>query len=45
LDFWWRTFLGQKFVGVRVRCMILWSMINGHTTTIFIENSMNDHFQ
>jgi hypothetical protein len=22
-----------------VRCMILWSMINGHTTPIFVRNS------
>jgi hypothetical protein len=22
-----------------VRCMILWSMINGHTTPIFVENN------
>jgi hypothetical protein len=28
-----------------VRCTCLWSMINGHTTPIFVENSMNDHFQ
>jgi hypothetical protein len=28
-----------------VRCMCLWSMINGHTAPIFDENSMNDHFQ
>jgi hypothetical protein len=28
-----------------VRCMSLWSMINGHTTPIFVENSMKDHFQ
>jgi hypothetical protein len=28
-----------------VKCMSLWSMINGHTTPIFVENSMNDHFQ
>jgi hypothetical protein len=28
-----------------VRCMSLWSMINSHTTPIFVENSMNDHFQ
>jgi hypothetical protein len=28
-----------------VRCMSLWSMISGHTTPIFLENSMNDHFQ
>jgi hypothetical protein len=25
--------------------MSLWSMINGHTTPIFVKNSMNDHFQ
>jgi hypothetical protein len=28
-----------------VWCMSLWSMINGHTTPIFVENNMNDHFQ
>ena len=28
-----------------VRCMSVWSMINGHTTPIFVENTMNDHFQ
>jgi hypothetical protein len=28
-----------------VRYTSLWSMINGHTTSIFVENSMNDHFQ
>jgi hypothetical protein len=28
-----------------VRCTTLWSMINGHTTLIFVENSMNAHFQ
>jgi hypothetical protein len=27
------------------RCTRLWSMINGHTAPIFVENSMNDHFQ
>jgi hypothetical protein len=27
------------------RCTSLLSMINGHTTPIFVENSMNDHFQ
>jgi hypothetical protein len=26
------------------RCTSLWSMINGHTTLIFVENCMNDHF-
>jgi hypothetical protein len=26
-------------------CMSFWSMINGQTTPIFVENSMNDHFQ
>jgi hypothetical protein len=25
------------------RCMSLWSMINAHTTHIFVKNSMNDH--
>jgi hypothetical protein len=29
----------------RERCMCLWSMINGHTIPIFVENSMNDQFQ
>jgi hypothetical protein len=28
-----------------VKCTSLWSMINGHTTPIFVENSLNDHFQ
>jgi hypothetical protein len=28
-----------------VRCTSLWSMINGYTTPIFVENSMKDHFQ
>jgi hypothetical protein len=28
-----------------VRCTSLWSMINGHTTPIFVENIMNDDFQ
>jgi hypothetical protein len=28
-----------------MRCTSLWSMINGHTTPIFVENSMNHHFQ
>jgi hypothetical protein len=28
-----------------VRCTSLLSMINGHITPIFVENSMNDHFQ
>jgi hypothetical protein len=27
------------------RCTSLWSMINGHTTPIFVKNSMNNHFQ
>jgi hypothetical protein len=27
-----------------VRCTSLWSMIKGHTTPIFVENSMKDHF-
>jgi hypothetical protein len=27
-----------------VRCTSLWSMINGHTTPIFVEIAMNDHF-
>jgi hypothetical protein len=29
----------------REMCTSLWLMINGHTTPIFVENSMNDHFQ
>jgi hypothetical protein len=29
----------------RVRCSSLWSMINGYTTPIFVENSMDAHFQ
>jgi hypothetical protein len=28
-----------------VRCTSLWLMLKGHTTPIFFENSMNDHFQ
>jgi hypothetical protein len=28
-----------------VRCTSLWFMINGHTSAIFVENSMNDYFQ
>jgi hypothetical protein len=28
-----------------IRCMTLWSMINGHTTLIFVEYSMNAHFR
>jgi hypothetical protein len=28
-----------------VRCTSLWSMINGHTTPIFVENIMNDDFK
>jgi hypothetical protein len=28
-----------------VRCTTFWSMINGHTTLIFVENGMNAHFQ
>jgi hypothetical protein len=28
-----------------LRCTSNWSMINGHTTPIFVENSMNEHFQ
>jgi hypothetical protein len=28
-----------------VRCTNLRSTINGHTTLIFVENSMNNHFQ
>jgi hypothetical protein len=28
-----------------VRCTSLWLMIKGHTTPIFVETSMNDHFQ
>jgi hypothetical protein len=28
-----------------MRFMSLWSMINGHTTHIFVKNSTNNHFQ
>jgi hypothetical protein len=28
-----------------VRCKSRWSMINGHTTPVFVGNSLNDHFQ
>jgi hypothetical protein len=28
-----------------VRCMNLWSMINGHTTPFLSKIAMNDHFQ
>jgi hypothetical protein len=28
-----------------VKCTSLWLMIKGHTTHIFVENCMNDHFQ
>jgi hypothetical protein len=28
-----------------VRCTTIWSMINGHTTLIFVENIMNAHFK
>ena len=28
-----------------VWCTSLWPTINGHTTPIFVNNSMNDHFQ
>jgi hypothetical protein len=28
-----------------VRCTSLSTMINGHTSLILVENSMNDHFQ
>jgi hypothetical protein len=28
-----------------LRCTRLWSMINGHITPIFVDNSMNDNFQ
>jgi hypothetical protein len=27
-----------------VRCTSLWLMINGHTTPIFVDNSMNNNF-
>jgi hypothetical protein len=37
-DLWHRNICG-------VRCMSLLLMINGHTTPIFVKNSMNDHFQ
>jgi hypothetical protein len=49
LDFWWRPVLGQKSVGVCLRyywkwCTSLWSMINGHTTPILVENSHEQPF-
>jgi hypothetical protein len=28
-----------------VMCTSLWLTIKGHTTHIFVKNSMNDHFQ
>jgi hypothetical protein len=28
-----------------IKCMSLYSMVNGYTTPIFVENQMNDHFQ
>jgi hypothetical protein len=28
-----------------VRCTSHWTMVNGHTSPILVENSMNDHFQ
>jgi hypothetical protein len=37
-DLWQRKLCG-------VRCTSLWSMINGHNTPIFVDNSMNDNFQ
>jgi hypothetical protein len=37
-DLWQGNICGVKFT-------FLWSMINGHTTPIFVENTMNDHFQ
>jgi hypothetical protein len=37
-DLWERNICG-------VSCTSLWSMINSHTTAIFVENSMNGHFQ
>jgi hypothetical protein len=37
-DLWQRNICG-------VRCTSLWSMNNGLTVPIFVENSMNDHFQ
>jgi hypothetical protein len=36
-DLWQGNICGE-------RCTIPWSMINGHTTPIFVENSLNDHF-
>jgi hypothetical protein len=29
----------------REMCTSLWLMINGHIAPIFVENSINDHFQ
>jgi hypothetical protein len=37
-DLWQGNICGE-------RCRSLLSMINGHTTPIFVKNSMNDHFQ
>jgi hypothetical protein len=53
MDFLPRNGLHQKSKNViygkenicGVRCTSLWSMINDHTTAIFVENSVNDHFQ
>jgi hypothetical protein len=45
MDFWPRNGLHQKSKNVGVRCTSLWSMINGHTTLIFVRNSMNDQFK
>jgi hypothetical protein len=37
-DLWQENICGM-------RCTSLWSIINGHTTPIYVEISMNDHFQ
>jgi hypothetical protein len=37
-DIWQGNIYGERWTS-------LWSMINGHRTPIFVENSMNDHFQ
>jgi hypothetical protein len=37
-DLWYLNICG-------VRCTSLWSMINGHTTPIFVKKAMNDNFQ
>jgi hypothetical protein len=55
MNFWPRKGLHQKsknvtygkktYVGWGVRASGQWLLVNGHTTLIFLENSMNDHFQ